>query len=434
MFSLGEATIWTKGRFDKKAGAEGSTENNLVLSSVSIDTRTIQPGSLYVALKGERFDGHTFLKDAERAGAAACLVEKPCSDIFIPQIVVPDTLKGLQEIAKNYRKKTGIPVIGVTGSNGKTITKNFIASILQKKFSVASTKGNLNNHIGLPLSILSIKPSDEIAVFEFGMNHPGEIKALVEICQPTAAVITNIGVAHIENFHSKEAIAKEKASIAAELIDAPGSFLVIPAHDEYAETLRAATKAKVIEVSANATEYQKLAESLRYAKDSGIMAEHFVMDALLAVAVAREYGIADQDIVDAVSETKIEDGRFALKNVGGVDVIDDTYNANPDSVCAALDAFAKLYPERRKIFALGKLMEQGEFLNDGYERIIDKAMSCGISGIIFVDVAYENVAVTHVKSHKECAEAIKKLCNNKSIVLLKGSRFAEMEKVFEYLK
>lgn len=435
MISINDICAWTGG---KAEGLSGGAD--ITISSFSTDTRTILSGALFVALKGENSDGQAFVKDAESKGAVACLVQEVVAGITISQIVVPDTLKALQEIAAAYRQKLNIPIIAITGSNGKTTTKNYIAAILGKKYKVAYTKASFNNHIGLPLSILSVKPDDEIAVMEIGTNHPGEIKGLCDICKPTAGVITNIGVAHIENFVSKAAIAQEKSQLAKCLPDAAGGgFMVIPAEYEFADTFRGVTKAKIIEMSRSAEPYTSLAVEIRKV---GIQAEHLLTDALLAAAIGKKLGISDAEIIDALANAKGEDGRFTLKqvetkNVAGqieqLEIIDDTYNANPDSVCAAIEAMAKLYPERRKIIALGKLMEQGDFLNEGYARIIKDAKATRFEIVIFVDIPYESAEILHVKNQKECAEIIKNTHKIGDIVLLKGSKSAEMKKVIGFL-
>lgn len=415
MFSLTDVCNWTGGKLiDEK----GTIEIEPVFTSVSTDTRTLLPGALFVAIKGENFDGHKFLKDAENAGALTCIVEEHHHNVIVPQVVVKDSVRALQDIAKGYREKLNIPVIAITGSNGKTTTKNYIASILMKKYRVAYTRGSLNNHIGLPLSVLSIKRDDEIAVFEIGTNHKGEIKTLVDICKPTIGVVTNIGVAHIENFGSKEEIAKEKAVLVSSLPE--DSFVVIPKSEEYINIFKENTKARIVEVSEE-----------RVALKAGIRAVHLVADATLAAAVGKELGVKEDEIIDALSNTKGEDGRFTIKQWGQFEVIDDTYNGNPDSVCAAIEGMIKIYPDRRKIIALGKLMEQGDFLNEGYERIIEKAKDMTI---IFVDIAYDSSSVMHVKNQKECAEAIKNMYKLGDVVLLKGSKSAEMKKVLDFLK
>jgi UDP-N-acetylmuramoyl-tripeptide--D-alanyl-D-alanine ligase len=422
-FSLEEICEWTGG------GIQGNIGTDIQIASVSSDTRTLEPGALYVAIKGEVFDGHQFVPQAVSAGAVACVVEKIQPEISVPQILVPDTLQALRDMAIAYRDKMEIPVVAITGSNGKTTTKNFTVSVLQKKFKVAFTKGNFNNHIGLPLSILSIKPDDEIAVFEVGTNHPGEIASLAAMCKPSGAVITNIGIAHIEFFGSKEAIAKEKGALPASLPET--GFFVVPAHDEFVDLLSSMTKAKVIRVESSDPVNVHIAEEMSKLR---AMPSHIITDATLAATVGRQYEISEADILDALLHTKNEDGRFALKQIGDFGVIDDSYNANPDSVCAAIEAMGKLYPDRRKILALGKLMEQGAFLEEGYNRIIAASKKANFEKVIFVDIDFGGAEVAHAKNQKECAEIIKNMHQMSDIVLVKGSKSAEMWRLFDFLQ
>lgn len=468
MFSLTDICKWTNGKLHTSDSVHNSDSR---VSSVSTDTRTIEGGALFVAIVGEYIDGHMFLQQAEEKGATACLVQKINPELKIPQIVVIDTGKALLDMAAGYRKTLSIPVIAITGSNGKTTTKNFIAAVLSKKYKVAYTKASFNNHIGLPLSILSIKngkqksqsneqgqneeigdddkSADEVVVLEIGTNHPGEIKMLCDICQPTAGVITNIGVAHIENFGSKEAIAKEKGYLGVAVDDVSYNlytvncehFLILNEQDEFTEIISSMVnqaKTEIIKVSINKEPYLHIKNKLL---ESGIQADHLLIDALLAAAVGAKCKISDEEIIDALVHAENDDGRFTIKQIAGYTIIDDTYNGNPDSVCAGIDAMAKLYKDNRKFLALGKLMEQGSFVNEGYARIIERAQSVGLEKIIFVDISYSGPnanLVTHVANQQECAEFIKQNCQKNiipnDVVLLKGSKSAEMKKVIGFLR
>ncbi|MEM0968129.1 MAG: Mur ligase family protein, partial [Verrucomicrobiota bacterium] len=204
------------------------------VSAISTDTRALRGGELFVALKGERFDAHDYLDEAVAAGAGALLVQelpKVTETFSLPIIRVRDSLLGLQELARNYRRSLSIPVVGITGSSGKTSTKDLLRAVFEKQGLVNATHGNLNNHIGLPLSVLNTSGRDEFAVFEMGMSHPGEIERLAEIAQPTAGVITCIGTAHLGQMGSQEAIAEEKGML-VEAIRSDG-FVVLPANDPF---------------------------------------------------------------------------------------------------------------------------------------------------------------------------------------------------------
>ena len=216
-----------------------------VVTAVSTDTRSIQPGQLFVALRGERFDAHDFLATAFEQGATAALVERVNQELpGLPQIQVRDSLAGLQALARNYRRKFQMPIVGITGSNGKTSTKEMVAAVLNERFHVTKTSGNLNNHIGVPLSVLRFERQHQVAVIEYGTNHPGEIAGLVGIAAPQHAIITNIGVAHIEFLGSREGIAREK-SVLAESVSEAGT-VVLNGNDDFADWIAGRCKAQVV--------------------------------------------------------------------------------------------------------------------------------------------------------------------------------------------
>src|ERR1051326_6403700 len=230
------------------AGASlSSGDGTVVINKVSTDSRTIKPGELFVALRGENFEGHNFVEAAAKAGATSALVDLNWAG-NVPNnfalVRAADTLRAYQALAGNYRRSLALKVLAITGSNGKTSTKDFAASVLARKFQVTKTEGNFNNHVGLPRTILEATSEDEVAVWELGMNHPGEIAALSKIATPDAAIITNIGVAHIEFMGSREAIAMEKGAL-AEAIEPQGT-VVLNADDDFSETIAQRTRAKVV--------------------------------------------------------------------------------------------------------------------------------------------------------------------------------------------
>src|SRR6201987_4214468 len=218
-----------------------------VVTAVSTDTRSIQPGQLFVALRGERFNAHDFLATAFEQGAAAALVERGNQEFpDLQKIQVAASLTGLQTLARNYRRKFQLPIVGITGSNGKTSTKEMVAAILSERFQVTKTSGNLNNHIGVPISVLRFERQHQVAVIEYGTNHPGEIAGLVGIAAPQQAIITNIGVAHIEFLGSREGIAREK-SVLAESVSEAGT-VVLNGSDDFAGWIDGRSKAQVVTV------------------------------------------------------------------------------------------------------------------------------------------------------------------------------------------
>jgi len=341
------------------------------VASLTTDSRAVSPGSLFVALKGERHDAHAFLADVVAAGAAAILVHQlPVeTETYEGGIIrVKDTLKALQSLAFHHRRASpDLFVVGVTGSNGKTSTKDFLSAVLAAGGQVNSTVGNLNNHIGLPLTILSGRAGDRFAVWEMGMNHPGEIEILAEIAGPDAAVITNIGTAHIEHMGTRGAIALEKSSLPA-AVPASG-YCVMPAADDYFEFVRDNVSCEMIPVGIGAGVVR--AESLVADRDGRmrfdlcsdfgdasevvlpVRGDHMVMNALLAAAVGLRQGISPAAVATALSGVQLTRGRLEERTVRGIVFIDDSYNANPDSMLAALRTLASAEARGRRVAVLG---------------------------------------------------------------------------------
>ncbi|MCF7865241.1 MAG: UDP-N-acetylmuramoyl-tripeptide--D-alanyl-D-alanine ligase [Candidatus Pacebacteria bacterium] len=443
--------------------------------SVSTDTRTIKSGDIFFAIKGDQFDGHNFVAQALEKGAAICVVNNDfklfqpfepseLSELNGEQLLkVEDTIKALQQLATEYRDTLKIPIIAITGCNGKTTTKNFLASVLMQKYGtneygiekVAYTKGNLNNFIGLPLAVLAIKPTHEIAVLELGSNHPGEIELLCDISKPSFGITTSIGAAHIEFFGTLEAIADEEGSVALAL--PKDGLYVVPKADQYAEYLLERTKARKAAVDINHIECLG-AEFLNFQSklnQIGIQAPHIIADALLVATIAHEFGVTAEQIVKGLAETKNDKGRFSISRVeivhGATDtktsatIIDDTYNGNPDSVIAAIKAMKELFPNERKIMVLGCLKELGDYLHTGYERIVNTSNEYGVSELILINIAdsFENgsepaednaqTSLIYVKDNAECIEYLKNNANNNDVILCKGSHGAKTWEVIEGL-
>lgn len=430
------------------------------VDSVCIDSRQIVPHQLFVAIRGERFDGHDFLAQVEEAGAAAVLIERSKLDAAkgltrAGIIVVEDSLLGIQRLAKAYRASLPIRIVGITGSNGKTSTKDLLTAILGTAGNVFSTRGNLNNHLGVPLTLLSLDSSHQFGVVEMGMNHFGEIAPLVDMAKPQAGIITNIGVAHIEHMESRAGIAQEKG-VLLEHLDS-SSFAVIPAEDDFAQDLASRTSAKVIFAGIDAGQVQ--ARDLRatlngthFVLDFGegdavdvelpILGRHMVQNATLAAAVAQSFGISSDSIAEALKSIVLTHGRLQMKEVEGVLFVDDSYNANPDSMKAALKTLAELDRPGRKIAVLGRMGELGVHAEDNHREIgqvadqlhLDALFSVGHEHAALISDTLKKqgslVETAHFSSHEEAAAYLKKWLKKGDTVLLKGSRSTAMEKVF----
>ncbi len=422
----------------------------LASGGVSTDTRTLKRGAVFIALRGENFDGDAFAKAALDAGAAVVVVQRWSGEAPADAAVieVPDTLLALQKLAHWWRKQLDILVVGITGSNGKTSTKDFTTAVLSRKFKVSSTRGNLNNHIGVPLTVLAATPADQVGVWEMGMNHPGEIAPLCEIARPKYGIITNIGTAHIEFLGSRDAIAEEKGTLARAL-PADG-ILFIPAACDYHDYLRQRTKGSIIPVG-NGRGLVR-AEDLRFEADHTVFnlviegegtaevtlpvpGKHMVGNALLAAGVGWKLGVPIAEIAAGLSLAVPAVGRFSQYQSKGVTVIDDTYNANPESMAAAIDTVADMAVAAgvRRIAVLGCMGELGSHSEAAHLRVGELAAESGLM-VVAVGEGAEGIArgaggAPFFPVLEEAAKWISGEAKPGDVVLFKGSRAATVEKV-----
>jgi len=416
------------------------------------DSRSIRKGELFVALRGERFDGHAFLGAVWEAGAAGALVSTVNSYLNgMTQIEVPDTLAALQRLAKAYRSELPLKAIGVTGSSGKTSTKEMIASVLGERFSVTKTVGNYNNHIGLPLTVLGASCADEVGVFEMGMNHAGELALLCDIACPDCAVITNVGIAHIGFFGTREAIAKEKA-VVAEAISAEG-FVVLNANDEFTDWMASRCKARVIRAGLNQGDLQ--AREIEYG-DKGstfvlthgadstrialpVHGEHMVTNAVLAAAVGVGLGMSLEECATGLAKTTIPGNRLKIQRLGRVLVINDAYNANPDSMVAALKTAAHFAVKGRRVAALGRMGELGEQSELGHRQVgravaeyeFDHLVTVGDEARLMAEAAHSAglKSTRQAETHEQAVKALLDYLEPGDLLLVKGSLSSAMDRV-----
>jgi UDP-N-acetylmuramoyl-tripeptide--D-alanyl-D-alanine ligase len=428
-----------------------------VITAVSTDTRSIQPGQLFVALRGERFDAHEFLTTALEQGATAALVEKVNETLpDLPQIQVSDSLSGLQTLAKNYRRKFPIPIVGITGSNGKTSTKEMVAAVLSERYPVTKTSGNLNNHIGVPLSVLKFERRHQVAVIEYGMNHPGEIAALVGIASPQYAIITNIGVAHIEFLGSREGIAREK-SVLAESVGAAGT-VVLNASDDFATWIAGRCRARVLTVGfekgqirardikhgPDGEEFTVVSDEEQYRVRLPVLGEHMVLNALQAIATGLTFGLSLVECAAGLAKTALPSGRLQVKALGGIAIVNDAYNANPDSMIAALRTVANLPANGRRVAALGGMGELGPESIVGHEKVGKAVAEQGFDVLIAVGERAYPIAASAIaaglresrtaKSNAEAADLLNTILEPGDLLLLKGSRSAAIDQIIPLLE
>jgi len=437
-------------------GSLSSGDGAAAVDKVSTDSRTIKRGDLFVALRGENFDGHNFVEAVAATGAAGAIVDSNWKGT-VPQtfaiIRAKDTLIAYQQLAANYRKSLKLNVVAITGSNGKTSTKDFAAAVLARRFRVTKTQGNFNNHVGLPRTILEATSQDEIAVWEIGMNHPGEIAALAKVAAPDVAIITNIGVAHIEFMGSRERIAEEKGAL-AEAVGAQGT-VILNANDPLTKRIAAGGRGKVVlagttagtirasEVnqSGSGTDFTILEGAHRCRAQLPVPGLHMVQNALLAVAVGRVFGLSLEECAAGLVAAPLTKARLQVKEIRGVQFLDDSYNANPDSMKAALRTLVELDAEGQRIAVLGEMRELGDESERGHREVGETAAALKVDHLI----AIGNVAATIAEAAKhagldnsstvastaEAAELLAELVRPGDLVLIKGSRLARTEEVIE---
>jgi UDP-N-acetylmuramoyl-tripeptide--D-alanyl-D-alanine ligase len=431
-------------------------EGKVSIERISTDSRTIKKGELFVALRGENFDGHKFVGDVAKSGAAGAIVDLNWKDKAPKSFAIiraEDTLLAYQNLATNYRKSLSIKVLAITGSNGKTSTKDFAASVLGRKFRVTKTQGNFNNHVGLPRTILEANSEHEVAVWELGMNHPGEIAALAKIAAPDAAIITNIGVAHIEFMGSRDAIATEKGAL-AEAVGANGT-VILNADDPFSKKIAGRTRAHLIfsgtnegtiraidiQQSADGSEFTIIEGAHRCRAQLPVPGIHMVQNALLAVAAGRVFGLSLEEGAGGLASAPLTKARLQIKAIDGVQFLDDSYNANPDSMKAALQTLVELDTDGKKIAVLGEMRELGKETQRGHEEVGETAASLGVDHLIgigemgaLIARAAEKAGLEKslaVGSTSEAAERLIDIAAPGDLVLIKGSRLARTEEVIE---
>ena len=441
------------------AGGEiAAGDSTPMFTTICTDSRSLRGGELFLALRGENFDGHNFVAEAARRGATAAVLEEIPADLPADFAVVrvPNTLVALQQIAANYRRSLATQVVCITGSNGKTSTKDLTWSVLRQRFQVTKTEGNLNNHIGLPMTMLRLRGGDRIGVFEIGMNHPGEIAPLAAIAQPDAAIITNIGVAHIEYMGSRDAIAQEKGTLAEAL--PPSGTVILNADDDYAAKIAARTKADVLlcglgeNATIRATDLTQEISGMRFRITAygrsvdarlPVLGIHMVRNALLAVGAGHAFGMSLEECATGIESVQLSKGRLEQKVVRGIQVLDDSYNANPDSTKAALLTLSQISINGRRIAVLGRMAELGSEAERGHRSVgqcaadlgIDCVITVGSEAALIADEAWRGgvAKIVRAADRNEAVDALREYAHAGDIVLVKGSRSEKLEQIIEAL-
>ncbi|MCI8549885.1 MAG: UDP-N-acetylmuramoyl-tripeptide--D-alanyl-D-alanine ligase [Lachnospiraceae bacterium] len=434
------------------------------IENVSIDSREMKGKDLFVPLIGERSDAHDYLAQAIENGAEAVLCSRDMKPLpGAAWIQVEDTLKGLQAVGKDYRERMGIPVIGVTGSVGKTTTREMVATALGAGFRVFKTSKNFNSDIGLPVTMTEMGKKDELAVLEMGMSDFGEMELLSSLAQPLAAVITNIGVAHIEQLGTRENIFKEKLKIASSM--KPGGTLILNGDDEYLKTVPADCgfqrifygfgddcqyRARQVKLNGAGTEFTALSDKERVTLRLPVMGKHMVMDALAALAAASLYGISMEQAAKALENFEGFKNRQQIYHFSDFTVIDDTYNASPDSMRAALEVLDGMEAQGKKIAVLANMLELGEDSRTFHRQVGQFAAGLSIDCLLCIGELAEEIgngfleeqAAQGIKSAKvrffttngEALPFLKTLAGEGNLLLFKGSNSMKLGELVGALK
>ncbi len=449
----------TLGKIAEFVSAGGEFPRDETASGYSIDSRTVGPGQLFFAVKGERLDGHDFVEQALEKGATGAVVRKDQVGRYASQtriLAVEDTLLALQGLATGVRRLWGKPLVAVTGSAGKTTSKEAIAHVLGARFRGMKSEGNFNNHFGLPLMLLKLEPEYDVAVVEMGMSHAGEIRTLAKIARPDIGVVTNVAAVHLEFFDSLAGIARAKYELVESL---PGNgTAVLNADDEYVSQFGRGFKGKVVlygtrptahvraenirSQGARGTEFDVVAGSARQAARLPLVGEHNVLNALAAVAVGLERGLGLAEAVGALGTLAPAEKRGQVLQEGNITVINDCYKSNPKALEAMVDALAAM-PAKRRIVVAGEMLELGpageEMHRKAGQHIAGKKIDVlvGVRGLAkaIVEAAKKaGVEAEFVDSAEAAGDWLARETRDGDIVLLKASRGVKLENALESWK
>jgi UDP-N-acetylmuramoyl-tripeptide--D-alanyl-D-alanine ligase len=442
-WTLEEVAALTGGSLAK---GEGKTR----VSGVVHDTRNVRKGDLFVAIVGERLDGHRFLKKAAAKGAKAAVVSRRVAGVNIAQVLVEDTTKALGDLGRAQRLQWNGPVVAVTGSVGKTTVKDMAAHLLSGSLRTLKTRGNLNNQYGLPLTLLGLTAGDEAAVVELGINHPGEMEVLSDIARPDVTVVTAIGEAHLGFFKGRKHLAVEKQKISAGLRE--GGIRILNGDDPFLKAKgdkvmtfglkKGQVRAKGLRPDGLGTRFTLEASGSRTKTRLRMPGEHNVVNALAAAGVGLALGVPLKVLAKRLSSFKpVAAMRMELKKVRGVLFVNDAYNASPTSMEAALNTFKGMKARGRKIAVLGDMLEMGSFAKSAHERMVRLAARCGLDGLVLVGPRMGTAGLKtlskgsrNVWSFEKAEQAgafLRRWTAPGDAVLLKASRGMRLEKVQE---
>lgn len=403
--------------------------------SVTTDTRKINKGDIYFGLKGVNFNGNSFAETALEKGASYSIVDEEINSNNIKIIKVESVLSSLQELAREYRRYLNIPVLALTGSNGKTTTKELLAAVLKNKFNINYTKGNLNNEIGVPLTILSTKIENDFLLIEMGANHQGEINALCEIAEPNFGLITNIGKAHLEGFGGIEGVKKGKSEIYKYLKFTKGKVF-INLEDEILISL---LPENINFITYNSQDLNILEKDLFLNIDykgkkvnTNLYGEYNLNNIAVAIAIGNYFDIEEDKILKSISDYIPSNNRSQVINWNGLEIILDAYNANPSSIEISIKSFLENSPEN-KIVIIGDMFELGEFAGEEHKKILDLVLELNPNKAIFIGKNFyqyiDNRRAIFFETTDEAKDKINFTVMGGKSILIKGSRGMALEKL-----
>lgn len=416
-------------------------------TGVSTDTRSIKPGNIYFALKGDNFDGNRFTSEAFKNGAVLCVIDNPEFE-GENTILVEDVLSTLQELGKYHRRQLSIPVIGLTGSNGKTTTKELLAAVLTTRYKVAYTLGNLNNHIGVPLTLLSISDEHEIAIIEMGANHQKEIEFLCSLSQPDYGYITNFGKAHLEGFGGVEGVIKGKSEL-YDFIRQSGKGVFVYAEDqiqlEKTKGIRRVTfgEPKDSDYSMSLVRNLEARETIAVEFEGRTIQTHLTgnynfSNVGAAIAIGKFFDVAVDDIKRGIEQYTPQNNRSQLQKTDRNMLVVDTYNANPSSVEQALLNFRD-FPAEHKWVILGDMFEMGEYEAEEHQKMADIALRQNFERVLLAGKAFSHVKLDEKQTPKQFKNSedlltyLRKEKPSGKTILIKGSRGMKLERAIEFL-